>query len=353
MKQKKYIDFRLSLNETLIIKGIAICFMLWHHLFFETLDYGNVVFQIAQFGKVCVSLFLFVSVYGLTIQYGKICDKSIESTFKFQAKIFVKFYANYWAVFLVFVPIGVFVFGRSLNISYEDSNPVKAIIVDFMGINGFQSYNITWWFNQLIISLYFLFPILYFVAKKWPILILIGSIVLWKLYLPILPEGIHYWIFIFALGIVYTLYIDKLNHFFNRFNFCALLILLLLIFSALCYCRNYQVIPYFNGIRVDAFLAVNIVLLTLLIIRCKIATHTYISSVLSFLGKHSINIYMVHTFIYYYYFENFIYSFKYPLFIFVVLLAISLSISIIIEYGKKIVGLPVLINNINNKIDVH
>ena len=28
-------NYQLSKDDTLIIKGIAICFMLWHHLFYE------------------------------------------------------------------------------------------------------------------------------------------------------------------------------------------------------------------------------------------------------------------------------------------------------------------------------
>jgi peptidoglycan/LPS O-acetylase OafA/YrhL len=271
----KKMDFRLSLDNTQIIKGIAICLMLWHHLFYQHPEYGNLVFQTALFGKVCVSLFLFLSAYGLTVQYGKVYGKTIAETFKFQAKRFVKFYANYWVIFLIFVPIGIFVFGRSLNIPYEGLNKIKALFTDLLGLNGLQSYNITWWFNKLIIILYFLFPILYFIAKKWSILLLIAAIILSKFDLPLLPIGVHAWIFHFALGIVYALHIDKVNQFFNRFNHWILFGLLFFGFCILFYLRNHNIIPYigFTGITVDAFLSVNIVVLILLIIR---HIHTYI-----------------------------------------------------------------------------
>lgn len=39
------IDYRITLNETNIIKGIAICAMLWHHLFLEHKEYGEFVFK--------------------------------------------------------------------------------------------------------------------------------------------------------------------------------------------------------------------------------------------------------------------------------------------------------------------
>lgn len=63
------IDYRITLNETNIIKGIAICAMLWHHLFLEHKEYGEFVFKQALTGKVCVALFVFLSGYGMAIQF--------------------------------------------------------------------------------------------------------------------------------------------------------------------------------------------------------------------------------------------------------------------------------------------
>jgi peptidoglycan/LPS O-acetylase OafA/YrhL len=155
----KNFDYHLSINDTFLIKGIAICLMLWHHLFYLNPEYGTFVFQLGLLGKVCVALFLFVSAYGLTIQYGKTDDKSALAIFQFQAKRFVKFYANYWFIFCVFVPLGVFLFGRSLQEAYGNTNIIKSLLFDFIGINGFQSYNATWWFNQLIICTIFIIKI--------------------------------------------------------------------------------------------------------------------------------------------------------------------------------------------------
>jgi peptidoglycan/LPS O-acetylase OafA/YrhL len=346
-KLKHNIDFRLSLDESLITKGIAICLMLWHHLFYEYPEYGSFVFQSAQFGKVCVSLFLFVSAYGLTIQYGKVFDKPISGTFKFLIKRFVKFYANYWIVFLIFVPVGIFVFEHSLNVPYGTASHIKMLIKDILGINYIFSYNITWWFNFLIITLYLLFPFLYFVAKKYPILLLVVSGILWQFTIPLLPLAVHEWLFSFSLGIVYVLNIDRINCFLNRINPWLLFGSLLFIFYLLYYVRLYPIIPQFRETRVDGFLTVNIVILLILTIR-KIPK---LARAVSFLGKHSMNVYMIHTFIFYYWFEEFIYSFKYPILIFVVLMAICIVISICVEYGKKMIHLPDLIKTINNKIE--
>ena len=343
---KKIMNFGLTIDDTSIIKGIAICLMLWHHLFYQHSEYGWFVHQTAHFGKVCVSLFLFVSAYGLTVQYGKVYEKPMVDTIKFQAKRFVKFYINYWIIFLIFVPIGVFIFGRTLNIPYEGLKVIEAVVSDFLGINGLKSYNITWWFNQLIICLYFLFPFLYFLAKKTPVLLLIVSVIIWKFSLPILPTEVHNYLLVFSIGIIYTLNVNYISNLLNKINIWLFFGMLSCSLFALFFVRQYSIIPYFSGIRVDGFICLNIVFI-LVFIRRYIRKY----GLFIFLGKHSINIYMVHTFIFYYFYGNFIYSFKYPIVIFLVLLVCSLGVSVVIEYLKKIVNIQDLVKNINQKIE--
>ena len=350
---KQSINFRLLLDETLIIKGLAICLMLWHHLFCMHPEYGNFVFQTAQFSKVCVSLFLFVNAYGLTVQYDKIFDNPITKTFKFQAKRFVKFYANYWVIFLIFVPIGIFVFGRGLSVPYGEANHIEMLIKDILGINSFQSYNITWWFNQLIICLYLLFPILYFVTKKISVLVIIFWYLILRLKIPFIPNEVVYWTLHFSLGILLAQNTEKISIFLNRFNRFLLLGFFVLTFGALYVVRNYAIVPILNGTTADAFLAVNIaflVILTVRIIKHNAMKYTTSKS-LKFLGKHSTNIYMIHTFIYYYWFSDFIYLFKYPIVIFVVLLAICLIISIVLEYLKEMAKLPLLVKKMRDYME--
>jgi len=57
----------------------------------------------------------------------------------------------------------------------------------------------------------------------------------------------------------------------------------------------------------------------------------WLDKLLEFLGKHSTNIWLIHTFFCYYLFKDFIYSFKYPALIFIVLLLCSLAASYIVN----------------------
>ena len=62
-----------------------------------------------------------------------------------------------------------------------------------------------------------------------------------------------------------------------------------------------------------------------------------IKNILKFLGKHSMNIFLIHTFIQFYYLEDFVYSQGNFMKIAFVLLLISLLISIVLELFKKLI----------------
>ena len=76
-----------------------------------------------------------------------------------------------------------------------------------------------------------------------------------------------------------------------------------------------------------------------------------VRSCLKYLGKHATNIFLIHTFIYYYYYRDFIYSFHSALYILPVLVVISLLVSIVIELIKKITGYNWLSNKILQYVD--
>ena len=59
---------------------------------------------------------------------------------------------------------------------------------------------------------------------------------------------------------------------------------------------------------------------------------------LAFMGHHLFNIFLFHTFIFAYYWPDFIYGFQYPYLIFLVLLSISLIVSVTLEYIRKLLG---------------
>lgn len=369
MSDKENNIFNLSLSDTSVMKGIAIIAMLCHHTFtcrpsFET-PYPEFLTTLGVLGKVCVSMFLFCSGYGLAIQYEKVVDKistiyqKLVYSVKFIVKRLLKFYSSYWFIFILFVPLGIFVFDRSLADAYgENVNLIKRISYDLLGIQGFLSYNITWWFNKLIIIFYLLFPIIFIISRKIKFIGIIISITLMRFankFGILNYYDLLYWQFPLVVGMYYALYKDTLNNLSSILSKHRITtyIGVFVIFIFCVVQRLYGVIPlgYITGIRVDTFLTLSILLILLLYIR----NIPWLYKPLSILGNHSMNIYLIHTFFNYYW--EFSRQLLHDSYLrvgggnVVVLLLLCLALSILIEWLKEKLYWNKLSSQIINKIN--
>lgn len=157
MDQKTFtIDNFLSKDDTKVMKAIAICCMLIHHLWcFPTRIPGGTLTNLFTifglpsttffgfFGKICVPMFFFFGGYGV---YKSYFGRKYDIVEKLK-----KLYFAYWKVFLIFIPIGfiffanqkpscseVFIYTRFLKFD------LKELIANFVAFTS--SYNREWWF---------------------------------------------------------------------------------------------------------------------------------------------------------------------------------------------------------------
>ena len=257
---------------------------------------------------------------------------------RFILRRLIKFYSSYWVVFCIFVPLGVFVFNRALSIPYGETNYIlKPLLLDIFGLQYFSSYNITWWFNRLIISMWITFPL----CHK-----LITSRKVSMLFLPIAIISFPSDILAFIFGIYLATYQHWFNKVTDRFRQIHILAIVSVILVALCVNRQQMFIACLAGLNADPYISLAIVILVPMAIK---TTNTRIV-ILPFLGKHSMNIYMVHTFLYFYFFPDIIYSFRYPGLIFFVLMILSLCISIVLEEIKIRAGCYAFVGRLLDKL---
>lgn len=337
------IDYRITPAETQVVKAFAIAAMIIHHLFWEYPEYGLVAYTLAIAGKVCVALFVFLSGYGMTTTFPKHIDgrlNTVKTFFFFLSKRYVKFFLNYWVVFFVTIPIGVFCFGRTLELAYGvEANLPACFFRDMLGQQGFSSYNITWWFNELILALWILFPILYYTMKNG--FIAIGILVFLYtnpgdiLYsLEIFASCLSVYVLPFCVGICVALHLEQINKILNALPAQFVLYGSICLTAVFTFLRGSALIPSFSYFRVDPFLTFSIILAVVSI--CQTAKRDF--APLQFIGKHSMNMYLTHTFIFGYFFHDFIYGLGYPILMFLALFGISLLISVVIEFAKNKLG---------------
>lgn len=333
------ITFSLSLKDTSILKGFALLLLLAHHLFYiqnglynDIHIVGNhyLVQDIGTWCKVCVAIFVFLSGYGLTVGAKK--TGGVQNVKHFYWHRLTKLLMNYWFIWLLFVPISVFGFGYTFTDAYC-THVILKFILDFLGVIncfGWLGYNGTWWFYSCIIVLYFAYPWLYKLMDKC----------LWGL-----------------LAVVVALYFIPGPYFHSINIYYASFVVGMLV------CRYEQTICIHNPVfwialfailAVERFISKDVYIFDSILALCLVVTYkcipvpTIIGKLLDFIGKHSMNIFLFHTFIYYYWFQSFIYASHNPIVIFLLLLLICLFISIGIEFLKKITRFELIVKYIDS-----
>lgn len=326
-----------SIADTNQAKGIAILMVIFNHLFAQTKYPYNtwcgesieIVNFLSILATCSVGIFLFLSGYGLS-QSQKNRQTGLK---KFYTKSYIKLYSNYWFIWLLFVPTGVFLFNRTYADAYGSDSFIN-ILKDLSGLQYMWmkfGYNPTWWFMTCIVILYFLYPFLKVVLEKFNWIFVVGVFV-WSLFsinISFLGEIQPYapikdYLFTFTLGMFFAK-----NDLFVKYNQMRLSTSLkwfisILIFVVFLYLR-------FNLgkkslIVTDGILSVAILQMLFLLPKN--------SKFLIFVGKHSFNLFLMHTF-FLLYIGKYFYVLQNPIIIFPAFAVCCLGVSMLIELLKK------------------
>lgn len=347
-----------------ILKGIAIILMMFHHVFrnvslFKGYDvsFGPFpewfVVNLCYSFKICVSLFVFITGYGLYISY----KANKQSISKWVIKREIKMLSGFWFIVVLSSIICELANGRTSEI-YFNEGIIYGIFKWFISLFGlsnlFGTYQLngTWWYMSAAVIFIMVIPIFSYYEEKFGPVIALSSIVVVPRVLGISYTGgnsAYAFILILCIGIIFAKY-DLLNKWINYTN-TTLVQKLIKFLGELCLCifafLLYRLVPE------KEFYEVRFALIPLIIILFSVEYINYIPlvrQVLYFLGKHSMNIFLVHTFIIAIYYRDFVYSFHYFIVIVSILLGISLAISILVEALKKVVRYDDLINKVITKL---
>ena len=331
---------KFDLRQTNISKGVAVCLLLWHHLFFNNksmykhyisalvLDGLPVEALISDICKVCVAVFLILSGYGLHKSYIKYLEKSKDKGIRFDLKFvkyrLLKLYIPFWTVFVIFVPLGL-LFGRNYNTVYS-SNPLNGII-DFFGLSYMfygsmvNTANATWWYMSIILVFCAVYPLLHRFVRYSAELALSSAFLLCFIELPVREYFVWLLPFVFGVYISERDIFEKVSKLIST-DFCRFLVSFFLIIAFIMI-RNMTL----NDVRFDFALGTAIILFTFWC-TSKIPV---LDKVLEELGKKSGFIFFFHTFIYSLYFARYIYWFRYPVLIFFALLVVSYLVAWVLQ----------------------
>ncbi len=343
----------MTKNHTKMLYGLAILLMLYHHLF--CLDRLNTEYlsvlgpvleeKLSWFCKICVAIYAFISGYGLCVSTSgknevKILNKFIVD-YKYTLKHLLGFMKKYWIVFVIFIPMR--------GIVGLDYISVKTFVLSLIGLSN--SYNGEWWYVEMYILLLFMFPFVnaFFTTSKNKrglalriitcILILITYV---TMCLTIRIFVITYQS-IFIIGYICAKFeifqrIYNIKAFNKNKNLFAFLILLICIVTRVILSKSA------GSSGMDVFIIAPFIFSICILFD----NFEKISELLRKLGKHSVYMWLVHTFFCYNYFQPLITFSKISTIMYIELTIVSLITSMILYYIESKVDL--VINYINKLV---
>lgn len=348
-------------EDTLKLKGLAIILLIVHHCFMAPNRYEGqeVIFFpfserkfnfIALSFKICVALFLFISAYGITISY-----KSKFPDYKFSAvesekaifKRLVKMLSGFLFIFILAQIYSVLIIRGGRYSFVYGSGLVGALycLIDALGLAELfctPTFLATFWYMSLATIAVILIPIMIKAYKRFGIISVLMISILVRMFFKPVPEA-HYcylpdYLFCIGTGIwsadidVIGL-IDRKRLFGNSVsNRIAKLLIILVIGAVVMYLRQKTIYSTLQAVW-DGIIPI----LTCYLIHAYLGRIPAINNLLSFIGKHSMNIFLIHNFIRILWYYDFTYSFRYWWLITIVLLTISIILSILVEQLKKFI----------------
>ena len=322
-------------NESTILKGVAILFMLFLHLFNQMsnvelchnfLYIGETpLVHILSRATNPVDFFIILSGYGLyTVR--------IRGNYNVIKKLW-NLYKHYWITLLIFVPLGAYIVGTH---KYPGS-PINII------------NNITAWNTSYNGEIWFMFP--------YCLLALSSKTIFWIMskLSPIIYFAITLLIY-FCCGYCISRYGASYLYTHKLAYMPILYLELLFSFSMGAYMANYDIVRKFD--RIKDWRIGGVLLIIIVLARCLIesgAFHpiyaavfiilfvnttrpVFIDNTLMEFGKRSTSMWFIHTYFCYYLFHDEIYAFKYPIIIYFVLISISYAMAVVIDYLVKVVN---------------
>lgn len=341
--EKKWV---FTKQDTNIAKGLFVIMMVVHHLFFDydTFAGYDVTFSpftshqaivIAQYFRVCVGGFAFLTFYGLTIKFMKQSKiNQMENMVPIILKRYITLVTSFFFVYLIAIVIALLLKKDLTSLYYRDDRSwFGYAVIDALGMAHFfqtPTLNATWWYMSFAVIILFFFPFFYLLFKKLGIVMVVAMIFIPATFL---VDQTYFGMctFSMAMGIwcaQKNLFVKLREMGEGKWYWKVLKAVL----CAAVFLITYQLLFYVACSTL--YYGISAVLWTYVCFEF-IAPVKGLRSIFAFLGKHSLNIFLVHTFLYYYYAKEFIYSFRYGPLVVIVLLAASLIISILIELLKK------------------
>lgn len=354
---------KFTKEHTMQMKGIAIIILLFHHCFLNAQRWATVPYEklattkgwgyypisfapfsshtiqyLASFSKICVAMFVFMTGYGMWVSYESQKKKTTMSNYI--KKRMVTLMTGFLIIFVV-TEILAIPTGRFIEVYGHDFRSVVYMIIDALGLAkllGTPLFCLTWWYMSLAIVLIMIFPFVHSIMEKYQWIVVVASIIVPRACGFGQSTDLFRYLLAYTLGMYFAQHdlLARIKEKFMEQNVVGKLLSLIVSLIGLAViikCRQNAWIGWKYLDFWDGFVAMYVIVLSYI----YILNGKWIVKGLGFLGKHSMNIFLIHSFYRDVFFHKFTYSFYYAWLDYIVLMAISLVTSIVLEWFKKLI----------------
>ena len=354
---------KFTKEHTMQMKGIAIIILLFHHCFLNAQRWATVPYEklattkgwgyypisfapfsshtiqyLASFSKICVAMFVFMTGYGMWVSYESQKKKTTMSNYI--KKRMVTLMTGFLIIFVV-TEILAIPTGRFIEVYGHDFRSVVYMIIDALGLAkllGTPLFCLTWWYMSLAIVLIMIFPFIHSIMEKYQWIVVVASIIVPRACGFGQSTDLFRYLLAYTLGMYFAQHdlLARIKEKFMEQNVAGKLLSLIVSLIGLAViikCRQNAWIGWKYLDFWDGFAAMYVIVNSYI----YILNGKWIVKGLGFLGKHSMNIFLIHSFYRDVFFHEFTYSFYYAWLDYIVLMAISLVTSLVLEWFKKLI----------------
>ena len=354
---------KFTKEHTMQMKGIAIIILLFHHCFLNAQRWATVPYEklattkgwgyypisfapfsshtiqyLASFSKICVAMFVFMTGYGMWVSYESQKKKTTMSNYI--KKRMVTLMTGFLIIFVV-TEILAIPTGRFIEVYGHDFRSVVYMIIDALGLAkllGTPLFCLTWWYMSLAIVLIMIFPFVHSIMEKYQWVVVVASIIVPRACGFGQSTDLFRYLLAYTLGMYFAQHdlLARIKEKFMEQNVAGKLLSLIVSLIGLAViikCRQNAWIGWKYLDFWDGFAAMYMIVISYI----YILNGKWIVKGLGFRGKHSMNIFLIHSFYRDVFFHEFTYSFYYAWLDYIVLMAISLVTSIVLEWFKKLI----------------
>ena len=354
---------KFTKEHTMQMKGIAIIILLFHHCFLNAQRWATVPYEklattkgwgyypisfapfsshtiqyLASFSKICVAMFVFMTGYGMWVSYESQKKKTTMSNYI--KKRMVTLMTGFLIIFVVTEVLAIPT-GRFIEVYGHDFRSVVYMIIDALGLAKLlvtPLFCLTWWYMSLAIVLIMSFPFVHSIMEKYQWVVVVASIIVPRACGFGQSTDLFRYLLAYTLGMYFAQHdlLARIKEKFMEQNVegkLLSLIVSLIGLAVIIKCRQNAWIGWKYLDFWDGFAAMYVIIISYI----YILNGKWIVKGLGFLGKHSMNIFLIHSFYRDVFFHEFTYSFYYAWLDYIVLMAISLVTSIVLEWFKKLI----------------